>query len=91
MESLDWPRKSLREASGRGSWLRFGDEGRQNCGVEVVFALLQNSLSDLGTFIVAVFCLIDDRIAHLGRLREGVPVPTLSDSDVVTIEAASEL
>ena len=35
---------------------------------------------DLSTFIVAVLCLIDDRIADLGRLRGRGPAPTLCDS-----------
>ena len=30
---------------------------------------------DLSSFIVAVFCLIDDRIANLGRLRGREPAP----------------
>jgi hypothetical protein len=45
---------------------------------------------DLNTFIVAVFCLIDDRIADLGRLRERGPDPTLCDSEVLTIEVVGE-
>lgn len=45
---------------------------------------------DLSTFIVAVFCLIDDRINDLGRLRARGPAPTLSDSEVVTIEVVGE-
>ena len=45
---------------------------------------------DLNTFIVAVFCLIDDRIADLGRLRERGPAPTLSDAEVLTIEVVGE-
>src|ERR671933_2900381 len=45
---------------------------------------------DLNTFIVAVFCLIDDRIADLGRLRERGPTPTLFDSEVLTIEIVGE-
>ncbi len=45
---------------------------------------------DLNTFIVAVFCLIDDRIADLGRLRERGPAPTLCDSEVLTIEVVGE-
>ena len=45
---------------------------------------------DLNTFIVAVFCLIDDRIADLGRLRERGPAPTLFDSEVLTIEVVGE-
>ncbi len=45
---------------------------------------------DLNTFIVAVFCLIDDRIADLGRLRERGPAPKLCDSEVLTIEVVGE-
>ena len=45
---------------------------------------------DLSTFIVAVFCLIDDRIADLGRLRARGPAPTLCDSEVITIEVVDE-
>jgi hypothetical protein len=45
---------------------------------------------DLNTFIVTVFCLIDDRIADLGRLRERGPAPTLFDSEVLTIEVVGE-
>ena len=45
---------------------------------------------DLSTFIVAVFCLIDDRIAELGRLRARGPTPTLCDSEVLTIEVVGE-
>ncbi len=45
---------------------------------------------DLNTFIVAVFCLIDDRIAGLGRLRGRGPAPTLCDSEVLTIEVVGE-
>jgi hypothetical protein len=45
---------------------------------------------DLNTFIVAVFCLIDDRIADLGRLRGRGPTPTLCDSEVLTIEVVGE-
>ncbi len=45
---------------------------------------------DLSTFIVAVFCLIDDRIADLGRLRTRGPAPTLLDSEVITIELVGE-
>ncbi len=45
---------------------------------------------DLNTFIVAVFCLIDDRIKDLGRLRTRGPAPTLSDSEVLTIELVGE-
>ena len=45
---------------------------------------------DLNTFIVAVFCLIDDRIAEFGRLRGRGPAPTLCDSEVLTIEVVGE-
>jgi hypothetical protein len=45
---------------------------------------------DLSTFIVSVFCLIDDRIKDLGRLRERGPAPTLCDSEVLTIEVVGE-
>ena len=45
---------------------------------------------DLSSFIVAVFCLIDDRIAGLGRLRARGPAPTLFDSEVLTIEVIGE-
>ena len=45
---------------------------------------------DLNTFIIAVFCLIDDRIKDLGRLRQRGPAPTLFDSEVITIEIIGE-
>lgn len=46
---------------------------------------------DLSTFIVvAVFCLIDDRLKDLGRLRGRGPAPTLCDSEVITIEIVGE-
>jgi DDE family transposase len=45
---------------------------------------------DLSTFIVAVFCLIDDRLKDLGRFRARGPAPTLSDSEVLTIEVVGE-
>jgi Transposase DDE domain len=44
---------------------------------------------DLSTFIVSVFCLIDDRIEYR-RLRERGPLPKLSDSEVLTIEIVGE-
>jgi hypothetical protein len=50
-----------------------------------VFALV-----DLNTFILSVFCLIDDRIAELGRLRARGPAPKLFDSEVITIEVVGE-
>ena len=45
---------------------------------------------DLNTFIISVFCLIDDRISSLGPLRARGPAPTLADSEVLTIEVAGE-
>jgi hypothetical protein len=50
-----------------------------------VFALV-----DLSTFIVSVFCLIDDRLKDLGRLRARGPAPKLFDSEVITIEVVGE-
>jgi hypothetical protein len=52
-------------------------------GVKVV------SLVDLSTFIVAVFCLIDDRLKGR-RVRQRGPVPKLSDAEVLTIELLGE-
>jgi hypothetical protein len=48
--------------------------GAQTCRSEKeVFALV-----DLGTFVIAVFCLIDDRLNDLlGRLRTGAPSSSL--------------
>jgi Transposase DDE domain len=45
---------------------------------------------DLSTFIIAVFCLIDDQLNDLGPLRERGPAPTLCDSEVLTIEVVGE-
>ena len=44
---------------------------------------------DLSTFIVSVFCLVDDRLKGR-RLRQRGPTPKLSDSEVLTIEIAGE-
>ena len=44
---------------------------------------------DLSTFIVAVFCLVDDRLKDL-RVRQRGPSPKLSDSEVLTIEIVGE-
>jgi hypothetical protein len=44
---------------------------------------------DLSTFIVAVFCLIDDRIEERA-LRARGPLPKLSDAEVLTIEIVGE-
>lgn len=60
--------------------------GAQTCRSEKeVFVLV-----DLSTFVVAVFCLIDDRLKDLGHLRARGPAPTLSDSEVLTIEVVGE-
>jgi hypothetical protein len=45
---------------------------------------------DLNTFIVADFCLINDQLKDLGRLRARGPTPTLCDSEVLTIEVVGE-
>ena len=44
---------------------------------------------DLSTFIVAVFCLVDDRLKGR-RLRSRGPTPKLSDAEVLTIELVGE-
>jgi len=49
----------------------------------------RSPIVDLNTFIVAIFCLIDDHIKDQ-RLRERGPSPKLSDSEVLTIEIVGE-
>jgi len=44
---------------------------------------------DLSTFIVTVFCLVDDQLKGM-RIRQRGPSPTLSDSEVLTIEVVGE-
>ena len=44
---------------------------------------------DLNTFVVAVFCLIDDRLKGR-RVRQRGPSPKLSDAEVLTIEIVGE-
>jgi hypothetical protein len=44
---------------------------------------------DLSTFIVSVFCLLDDRLKER-RIRSRGPAPTLCDSEVLTIELVGE-
>jgi hypothetical protein len=44
---------------------------------------------DITTFMIAVYCLIEDHIAGQ-RLRRRGPQPTLRDSDVLTIEVVGE-
>jgi len=46
-------------------------------------------LLDLNTFIIAVFCLIDDRLKGR-RIRQRGPAPKLSDAEVLTIEIVGE-
>ena len=48
---------------------------------------------DIDTFIVTMFCLIDDTLSdYLGpkRLRQRGPLPRLADSEVITIEIVGE-
>ena len=48
---------------------------------------------DLETFIVAVFCLVDDFVGDLGRgrkLRQRGPRPILADSEVLAVEIVGE-
>src|SRR3712207_4351142 len=48
---------------------------------------------DLETFITEVFCITDDFVQAFGRahkLRQRGPMPTLADSEVLTIEIAGE-
>jgi len=44
---------------------------------------------DLSTFIVAVFCLVDDRLQGC-RIRQRGPDPKLYDSEVLTVEIVGE-
>jgi len=44
---------------------------------------------DITTFMIAVFCLIDDLLVGK-RLRKRGPLPTLRDSEVLTIEVVGE-
>ena len=44
---------------------------------------------DITTFMIAVYCLIDDHLAGQ-RLRKRGPQPTLRDSEVLTIEVVGE-
>ena len=44
---------------------------------------------DLSTFIVTVFCLIDERLKGQ-RIRQSGPSPKLSDAEVLTIEVVGE-
>ncbi|MEZ4539249.1 MAG: hypothetical protein R3C43_04600 [Chloroflexota bacterium] len=40
---------------------------------------------DLNTFIVVIYCFIDDWLAEQPRYRQRGPQPTLSDAEVLTI------
>jgi hypothetical protein len=44
---------------------------------------------DIITFLVSVYCLVDDRIGHLILRRRG-PQPTLTDAEVLTMEIVGE-
>jgi len=44
---------------------------------------------DLSTFVVSVFCLVDDRLKGK-RPRKRGPAPKLSDSEVITMEVVGE-
>ncbi len=48
------------------------------------------SLVDLSTFVVAVFCLVDDRLEGGSKLRQRGPEPALRDSEVPTMEIVGE-
>ena len=41
---------------------------------------------DLNTFIVIVYCFIDDWLQGLPKYRQRGPQPTLCDSELLTIE-----
>src|SRR5919199_1404928 len=45
---------------------------------------------DLSTFVVAIFCLVDDWLRGGSKLRQRGPEPTLSDSEVLTMEIVGE-
>jgi hypothetical protein len=47
------------------------------------------SFMDLSTFIIAVFCLIDDWLKG-EKLRQRGPCPELSDAEVLTIEVVGK-
>ena len=44
---------------------------------------------DLSTFIISVFCLVDDQLKGK-RIRQCGPAPKLSDAEVITIEIVGE-
>lgn len=45
---------------------------------------------DLSTFIIAVFCLVDDRLKDQELLRQCGPSPKLSGAELITIEIIGE-
>ena len=45
---------------------------------------------DHSTFLVQVFCVIDDWLKDQPRLRQRGPQPVLTDSEVLTIEVVGE-
>jgi hypothetical protein len=48
-------------------------------------------LVNVSTFIVSVFCLMDDWLKERGSLRQRGPAPKLSGSEVLTIEVVGEI
>lgn len=45
---------------------------------------------DVSTFVVSVFCIVDDWLAEQPPLRRRGPSPSLSDSEVMTMEIVGE-
>ncbi|MCH8870308.1 MAG: hypothetical protein IIC85_11400, partial [Chloroflexi bacterium] len=48
---------------------------------------------DLDSFIITVFCLVDDAMKEIlqgRRLRQRGPNPTMADSEVLTMEVVGE-
>ena len=45
---------------------------------------------DLNTFIVAVYCVIDEWLQQQPRLRQRGFAPALSDGEVLTMESVGE-
>ncbi|HSG41862.1 MAG TPA: hypothetical protein VLA72_01795, partial [Anaerolineales bacterium] len=60
-------------------------EDRRTCVVGNKHKKSEFSPMDITTFMIAVFCLIDDYLAFQ-RLRKRGPQPTLRDREVLTIE-----
>jgi hypothetical protein len=47
------------------------------------------STMDIPTFIIRIYCVVDDFIKEV-RLRQRGPEPTVSDSEVITMEIMGE-